>query len=261
MEGNAAAGAENRRAGEKEDPAQEAEQEQTEFTFDQLDDRAKERAREAWRQADLAEEWWDATYEDAIRIGELIGIEVGQRDYKTVSGKTRQEPDIYFSLYVQGSGACFSGTLHIARLNGAAERLAAEIGTSSDGDQSLHDLAAIAQALYHQILLRAFTRRLRGPMAPDPDQPWGELSEIAITDTVKIKGDDSYYRTCVDADEDRPEEIEQAMNDYLAAFASWLHGQLEAECDYLYSDEVVDDAIRLACDDSGLLFDEFGSTI
>ena len=39
------------------------------FTFDELSDKAKERAREWYRGAGLDYEWWDSTYDDAAQIG------------------------------------------------------------------------------------------------------------------------------------------------------------------------------------------------
>lgn len=220
------------------------------YTLDQLDDPAKERARDAWREHDLDYNWWDATYADAVTVGRLIGIEIGTRHGRGVYGKPYTELDICFGLYTQGAGACWSGTLHVKELNGAPARLAQEVGS---GDTLLHDLAADGQALYNAILLRAFTRRLLGP---DPDNQWGDLAEIALDEAIAVTGNDHYYATEVAA-EVFPEELTPALNAYVAGFATWLHAQLEAEYDYLSSDEVVDERIR----ESGLLFNGFGSTI
>lgn len=39
------------------------------YTFDELDDRAKEKARGWYREGALDYEWWDSVYEDAERVG------------------------------------------------------------------------------------------------------------------------------------------------------------------------------------------------
>lgn len=70
--------------------------ETTVFSFDELDERAKERARGWFRAGALDHEWWDGVYEDAKRIGELTGVDIGR---------------IYFSGFCsQGDGARFEGS-------------------------------------------------------------------------------------------------------------------------------------------------------
>jgi hypothetical protein len=44
------------------------------FHFDELDEDAKEKAREWWRDGGLDYEWWDSVVEDAKEIGKLVGI-------------------------------------------------------------------------------------------------------------------------------------------------------------------------------------------
>lgn len=39
------------------------------YQFDELSDKAKEKARDWWREGGLDYEWWDCIYEDAERIG------------------------------------------------------------------------------------------------------------------------------------------------------------------------------------------------
>src|SRR5690606_17615749 len=70
--------------------------EQTEFTFDQLDDRAKDHARDQHRDINVDHDWWDSTYEDAITIAEMLNISIRTRTVKLYGGGTRQEPQIMF---------------------------------------------------------------------------------------------------------------------------------------------------------------------
>jgi hypothetical protein len=48
------------------------------YTFDELSDEAKERARNWYREDNLDYEWWDYLYEDAERIGlKITGFDLG----------------------------------------------------------------------------------------------------------------------------------------------------------------------------------------
>ena len=70
------------------DNGEKEEEEKTAFTFDELDDTAKDKARDAWRERDNDDGWWDAVYEDACTIGKLIGIEIEQETHKSMGGGT-----------------------------------------------------------------------------------------------------------------------------------------------------------------------------
>ena len=69
----------------------------TVFKFNELDDKAKEKAREWYREGALNYDWWDSVYEDAERIAEILGIELKHRQEKQRYGMTIQEPCIWFS--------------------------------------------------------------------------------------------------------------------------------------------------------------------
>ncbi len=75
----------------------------TVYTFDELSDDAKVKAREGYRGDDggLDYDWWDSVYDDATEIGRLMGISIDK---------------IYFSGFgSQGDGACFTGTYSYAK--------------------------------------------------------------------------------------------------------------------------------------------------
>jgi len=53
--------------------------ETTVYTFDELSDEAKERARDWWCASYPLGEWWDCTYEDAKMIGlKITGFDIGR---------------------------------------------------------------------------------------------------------------------------------------------------------------------------------------
>lgn len=75
--------------------------EKTVFTFDELSETAKEKAREWYREGALDYEWYDAVYKDAMACAKILGIDITK---------------IYFSGFSsQGDGACFKGSYSYAK--------------------------------------------------------------------------------------------------------------------------------------------------
>ncbi|WP_025915483.1 hypothetical protein [Herminiimonas sp. CN] len=228
-------------------------EEKTEFTFDELDNAAKNKARDKWREHDPEYEWWEFVYEDAVTIGKLIGIEVGLQHSRPHNGKSYTQPDISFSgFWSQGDGCCYSGDLYITQLKGCVTRLREYTGRGCTDDR-LFSLAAEGEALYDLITLRLVTLRLTGYVM-DEDE---EQDEVLQDSRIMISGDErGCYRTKVEPGS-CPEEIEEAMNEYVSSFADWIYNQLEKEHDWLTSDECVDEAIEA----NDCLFDAHGSII
>lgn len=72
--------------------------EKTIFKFEELEDeRAKERARDWYRQGSGPEDF-EYTTDDAVTIGELMGIDFDTRTVQLYGGGTRGEPKVYWSL-------------------------------------------------------------------------------------------------------------------------------------------------------------------
>lgn len=56
------------------------------YTFDELSDKAKEKARDWYREGALGYDWWDTTYEDAETIGLKISeFDLGRASYVKAS--------------------------------------------------------------------------------------------------------------------------------------------------------------------------------
>ena len=51
----------------------------TVYQFDELSDRAKEKAREWYRGGQPDHDWWNSIYDDALRMAEILGIEIDYR--------------------------------------------------------------------------------------------------------------------------------------------------------------------------------------
>lgn len=191
------------------------------FQYDELDDRAKERARE-WYSRHVFEDScdWEFVYEDAVRVAEILGIEISTSPVRLMSGKSRQKTDIYFTgFWSQGDGACFEGTYRYAK--GATKK----IRQYAPQDKELHRIADELQAVqrkhfYHLIASMNHT---------------GHYCHSGCM-SVEVEHNEDRYRDIGDAEE----EITQLMCD----FADWIYERLSDEYDYQTSDEAVEEAIR-----------------
>lgn len=197
-----------------------------EYTFSQLSDAAKEKARDALRYSEhyLYDEWWDSVYEDAARVATILGLDITER-CSTANGKIYQAPAINFSGFSsQGDGACFRGSY---RFNSkAVDEISAYCSNA--------ELVSMATALHTLQLVR----RLHGlePFSAEITTS-GNYSHSGamsvIVNAYDINGEDD------EALGDLDDEVTQIMHD----FADWIYKSLETEHDYLMSDEVVDEQL------------------
>ncbi len=177
------------------------------YEFDELDERAKEGAREWWRANGLQYEWWEFTYEDCVEAARCLGIEIGNR-----AGR----PTIFFSGFSsQGDGACFEGAYGYHK--GWREALA---GYAPE-DKDLHLIGEALQSAQRS----AF---------------WG------ITASTRHSGH-YYHSGCmsveVRCDREIGNDAEAAVRYALRDFADWIYRNLREEYEYLMFDESVDEAI------------------
>src|SRR3954469_19000104 len=108
----------------------------TVFKFGELSDKAKEKAREWFREGALDHDWWDSVYDDAEEIAKLMGINLKQKPVKLMGGGTRYDPSIWFSGFAnQGDGACFHA--HYAYVKGCAKA----VREHAPQDERLHQIA------------------------------------------------------------------------------------------------------------------------
>ncbi|MBU0564901.1 MAG: antitoxin of toxin-antitoxin stability system [Gammaproteobacteria bacterium] len=195
------------------------------YTFDELSEAAKEKAREWYRDGQLDYDWWDFVYEQADTAAKHLGIDIDR--------KGKHTPAIYFSGFSsQGDGACFEGTYRYKK--GWRSALLHEFGP---GD-TLNELLSIGQSL-QEIQSKQFykleaTCRHRGHY-----QHSGCMS-------VEVTHADSMYRDIGDAEDD--------IKDQLRLFADWIYDRLEQEHDWLTADEQSDESMRAG----GYTFNEDG---
>lgn len=207
-------------------------EEKTEFKFEELSERAKDKAREEYTSGDYpGYDWWDDVYEDAVRIGQMIGIEIGATTHVSTKGRNYTTTNIWFCGFgSQGEGACFDGDYRYAP--NAAKHI--------DQETNDEELLRIAK----ELTLMQVTQRLQGL------EYFTAVIHAERNNSIRTEIRDWGVDEVGEPDE---EAFAQLMED----FASWIYKQLEAENDYLYSDEYVDE--RLSEDDC--LFDEDGTQI
>lgn len=193
--------------------------------FAELSESAKDKARDAVRYCNVQDEWWDAVYEDAVRMGALLGISISSTRRITSKGRTYDETDISFSGFSsQGDGASFEGDYRFnpdALLNIQAE-------TSDE------ELLRIAQ----ELLLHQISRRICG-LAPftatikTPNHSYCHPGMMEVDVDVNSEDDNDEHNEVSGALEN---DVTRLMRD----FANWIYKNLEAEHDYLTSDEYID---------------------
>ena len=82
----------------------------TVYPFEELEEAARERAREWYRSLGDPEDWHACVLEDFTEVCERLGVRLRTHRVKLFGGGTREEPNVYFQGFgSQGDGACFEG--------------------------------------------------------------------------------------------------------------------------------------------------------
>jgi hypothetical protein len=197
------------------------------FSFSELSDSAKERARD-WYRGCIDELDYSCEEEEFITIGEALGITFDTRETELMSGKKRQEPNIYWSVgYCQSDYASFEGTYDYKA--DACIKLR-EIN-NDDSWEPLRIAMALAKIQCENAFgIRAvFNSTNNGGMSIDVKDRRNEERSL---------GDDY-----------------QAVVECIRDLARYLDQQLRDQSDYLHSEEAVDQSIEA----NEYMFDEEGN--
>ena len=182
----------------------------TVYKFSELDDRAKERAMDNWRDGHLDYDWWESVYDDADHVATILGIELTRKGKRT--------PAIWFNgFYHQGSGSSFEGSYAYAK--GAVKA----IKEYAPKDEALHRIARDLQDVQRKNFYG-----LRASIT---------ASNRETSICVNVENVQHIYG---DASEEAEEAITEAMND----FNHWVFERLEREYEYLMSDEAIAESIE-----------------
>jgi hypothetical protein len=194
--------------------------ETTVYTFDELDERARERARDWYRQASAHDDWHVTVFEDFERICELLGVVLATRPVRLFGGGKRAKPCIWFSGFAsQGDGACFEGSYSYRK--GASRAIRAYAPRDMR-------LAAIADQL--QQIQRKNLYALEARLTHRGRYYHEHSMEISVERSS-------------DRDQPPTADAEDGVSEALRDLARWLYRQLEQEYDHQISNEVVDEGI------------------
>lgn len=195
--------------------------ERTLFKYEELSDAAKEKARDWYRSGDDNFEFAaECIYDDAATIAALMGIDLCRTRVQLMGGGHRYKPTIYYSgFWSQGDGACFESTYKYQK--GAVKAVSDYTGGTDK------ELIRIAQGL-QEVQRRYFYKLTASTCHRGRYYHSGCMS-------VDVQHCDDQYRDVGDAEED--------ITCLLRDFADWIYARLEAEYDYVTSDEAVEESI------------------
>jgi hypothetical protein len=201
------------------------------YAFDELDEEAKARARDRYRQDAFDHDWFECVYDDFGQVCELLGMSLRTSSVRLAGGGARSKPNIYFrGFWSQGDGACFEGTYRYSA--GAGKGIRAHAPKDTALHRIADELTAIQRRNFYQLEARAVHR----------GHYYHEYCMAVDVDRSSPHGQD------ITADaEDR---ISEAFRD----LARWLYRQLEHDFEHLNADDTIDDAIRA----NGFRFRETG---
>ena len=192
-------------------------QEKWVFTFDELSDAAKEKARDWWR-GNLDSSDYDCVIEDTLAISKLMGIDIDNRTHEGRNGKNWSEPCIWWSGFSsQGDGACFEG--HYEYKKGSVKELKAYAPVDERLHRIVEGLFEIQKANFYQLKANVKHR--------------GHYNHAYCTDIDVERWDGK----------DMTDGAEETVTQLLRDFMNWIYKQLDEHNEYLYSEEQVDEAI------------------
>lgn len=192
------------------------------FTFDELSNSAKEKAREWFREsAGLFRDFEESPFSDAIEQGALLGF--------TFNEKNNVPAILYTGFSSQGDGLCFEGTWKASAVQSAK---VAEGWGDSPATEKLKIIAGEMGYLAQLYPNASFTVSHQGRYYHDnctefnfdgfPDGAWEDWPENKRAEF---------------------EQRTQELKDTSKAFMRWIYRQLETEYNYQNSDDAVDENI------------------
>lgn len=191
------------------------------YTFDELSDTAKEKARGWHRSGGLDYDWWDMAFDEFATVADILGIDLRQRPVKGKNGNViRHDPAIYFSgFWSQGDGASFEGEYRYKKGSCKAIR------EYAPQDTTLHKIADALRSIqaknFYQLHMSIGHR--------------GRYShEMAMHSSYFERLDGKQWTDGAEGD-----ILEELRN-----FARWIYSALEHEYEWLNADEQADESIR-----------------
>lgn len=200
--------------------------EKTVFQFSEISPIAQRNARDRLRAGQfLPPDWWDTVYEDADCVAKLLGIQISPRDNR--NGHPRL--NIYFSgFWSQGDGACFAG-----KYRPKLDALEA-VTEYAPQDETLHAIArdlTVFQVTARMVYGAEIETDIKGSSSNYYH------SHTMYLDSCEFTNGSPFVGVSPSA---------AHINELLALmrrFADWVYFCLEAEYEYLISDESLDEIL------------------
>lgn len=178
------------------------------FTFNELSDSAKEKARDWWKSNGLDYEWWECVYEQYTTACKLFGLDISR---------------IMFSgFWSQGDGASFTGTYSYKK--GALQALKKEFPLWTEIHDTCKRLTRMQKPNFYGVNV-------------DISQNGRYCHEMTMRFNVSVYIEGSGERY------DIPQGLEDECADIFRDLAKDIYKSLESEYDFLMSDEQVDECI------------------
>lgn len=191
------------------------------YRLAELDEPARERARDWYRVNAVDDDWYDFQFDDFTQISEILGLSLATRSVRLIGGGSRAEPKIYFSGFSsQGDGACFEGDYRFARAT--LRRILAYAPKAVELHGIANRLVEAQRRNFYQLTASIrhtgrYCHEYSMQIAVRRHSPTGQ--DVSLAD-------------------------EEIVIDALRDLARWLYRRLEAEHDYLTADAQVDEAIH-----------------
>lgn len=185
------------------------------YTYDELSDKAKERARQWWNECRGSEDY-DVVTEYFAEIVRLMGFDLTTHTVRTMGGKEWQEPNIWWSLaYVQGDYAGFESRYSYTKGGAAA------VKSYAPKDETLHAIADSLQEMQKRNFWQ-ISAKIRFD-----DRRGYEIAEV-LKEGCYMYGSDA----------------ESVIREACKALSRWLYSKLREHDEYLTSEEAIADAME-----------------
>lgn len=206
----------------------------TVYTFDELSESAKDKARQWIRDSNTEDNSWsEFVIEDAARMAEFMGLDVCQQRVPLMNGSSRYEPSIYWSgFWSQGDGACFEGSWDASKVN------AKGLKNEASEDKELHRIVDGFAEIAKEYPEGSFRVKHTGHYSHSHSTSFDV--ELPNAQEDELEYDSPEFKLLqVKLGKDEDTLIELARD-----FMNWIYKQLEKEWDYQNSDEQIDETIR-----------------
>lgn len=199
--------------------------ERTVYAFSELSEKAQKYARQVHVEQDdyPHDNWW--SFDDFIECAKCLGIEI-EMGWDTAEKRMPiwAKPQIHFSLGGQGSGASFLGTYRVR-----ADAVDA-IFAHAPLDEVLLALATRLTVLQVRAQF-AYGKPLYGQVT---QRNSNYVHSGSMDTVVDVLGDGE---TTIDHDDERE------LVAILRAFADWMYAQLQAQHDWYFTNDYIDEAL------------------